>query len=123
MSKHSNHTEQAMSEQELFSKVMDMLPLKADLNRLSAYSAYIDGARRAVALLTGHFPDIFTKGRDAPVNRAVIALIMSSKRNTHLWLTEKCEVHLRNYVYDKKGKLKSCEAFFAMPRTAFDEVK
>ena len=81
MSKHSNPTEQAMSEQELFSKVMDMLPLKADLNRLSAYSAYIDGARRAVALLTGHFPDIFTKGRDAPVNRAVIALIMSSKRH------------------------------------------
>ena len=29
MSKHINPTEQAMSEQELFSKVMDMLPLKA----------------------------------------------------------------------------------------------
>ena len=30
MSKHSNPTEQAMSEQELFSKVLDMLPITSD---------------------------------------------------------------------------------------------
>ena len=68
------------------------------------------------------FPQI-TKGKDAPYNKAIIELAISSKRNMDLFLTGEYEIRFRNHKNDRRGKCIECEAYFARLTTTIEEVR
>lgn len=85
--------------------------LGVDLRRVQQYSAYLQGARAAIEAVVKRFPQI-TNGKDAPYNKAIIELVLSSKRNMDLFLTGEYEIRFRNHKNDRKGKCIECEAYF-----------
>ncbi len=93
-----------------------------DMRKLCIYSAYLQGARKAILALCDEFPQIF-KGKEGVYNKAIIDLATTSLRNTDLFLTREYEIHFRNYEHNKKGKCTKCEAYFAEPVTVSREVK
>lgn len=96
--------------------------LGVDLRRVQQYSAYLQGARAATEAVVKCFPQI-TKGKDAPYNKAIIELALSSKRNMDLFLTGEYEIRFRNHKNDRKGKCIECEAYFARAITTIEEVR
>ena len=92
-----------------------------DLRRVQQYSAYLQGARAATEAIVKRFPQI-TKGKDAPYNKAIIDLTLSSKRNMDLFLTV-YEIRFRNHKNDRRGKCIECEAYFARLTTTIEEVR
>jgi len=115
--------DELLNEDELYSKLLDIIGTKVELGRLREYSAYISGARAAIQKFSELFPDLFQgKGKDAPYNRALLTLVLSSKRNTDLFLRGE-QTSYRNFVKDKKGKIVSCEAFFFKETIQFKEIK
>lgn len=95
---------------------------EVDLRRVQQYSAYLQGARAATEAVVKCFSQI-TKGKDAPYNKAIIELALSSKRNMDLFLTGEYEIRFRNHKNDRKGKCIECEAYFARPITTIEEVR
>lgn len=92
-----------------------------DLRKVQQYSAYLQGARAATEAIVKRFPQI-TKGKDAPYNKAIIELTLSSKRNMDLFLTG-YEIRFRNHKNDRRGKCIECEAYFARLTTTIEEVR
>ena len=93
-----------------------------DLRRVQQYSAYLQGAMAATEAFVKCFPQI-TKGKDAPYNKAIIELALSSKRNMDLFLTGEYEIRFRNHKNDRRGKCIECEAYFARLTTTIEEVR
>lgn len=110
-----------ISKDELLRKLASM-DIKIDLHRLQEYSAYLQGARKAVMLMQKQFPEL-SKGKDAVYNKAALSLITDSLRNTDLWLSEEYEIRFRNHKRNKKDKLLSCEAYFGIAMSYIQEVK
>ena len=110
-----------ISKDELLRKLSSM-DIKIDLRRLQDYSAYLQGARKAVMLMQKHFPEL-SKGKEAVYNKAILSLITNSLRNTDLWLSEEYEIRFRNHKRNKKDKLLSCEAYFGTVMSYIQEVK
>lgn len=110
-----------ISKDELLRKLSSM-DIKIDLRRLQDYSAYLQGARKAVMLMQKQFPEL-SKGKEAVYNKAILSLITNSLRNTDLWLSEKYEIRFRNHKRNKKDKLLSCEAYFGTVMSYIQEVK
>lgn len=96
--------------------------IKIDLRRLREYSAYLQGARKAVMLIQNQFPEL-SKGKEAVYNKAILSLITNSLRNTDLWLSDEYEIRFRNHKRNKKDKLLSCEAYFGTVMSYIQEVK
>ena len=92
-----------------------------DLRRVQQYSAYLQGARAATEAFVKCFPQI-TKGKDAPYNKAIIELALSSKRNMDLFLTGEYEIRFRNHKNDRRGNCIECEAYFLRLTTTIEEV-
>ena len=93
-----------------------------DIRRVQQYSAYLQGARSATEAFVKCFPQI-TKGKDAPYNKAIIELALSSKRNMDLFLTGEYEIRFRNHKNDRRGQCIECEAYFARLTTTIEEVR
>ena len=110
-----------ISKDELLRKLSSM-DIKIDLRRLQDYSAYLQGARKAVMLMQKQFPEL-SKGKEAVYNKAILSLITNSLRNTDLWLSEEYEIRFRNHKRNKKDKLLSCEAYFCTVMSYIQEVK
>lgn len=110
-----------ISKDELLRKLSSM-DIKIDLRRLQDYSAYLQGARKAVMLMQKQFPEL-SKGKEAVYNKAILSLITNSLRNTDLWLSEEYEIRFRNHKRNKKDKLLSCEAYFGTIMSYIQEVK
>lgn len=91
---------------------------KVNLLNIQHWSAYMQGARRAFLYLMEHENDYDNKiYRDA-----VFRLITSDLRYMGMFLTESHTICFRNHKRDKKGKLISCEAYFAEKVTIYKEV-
>lgn len=110
-----------ISKDDLLRKLASM-DIKIDLRRLQDYSAYLQGARKAVMLMQKQFPEL-SKGKEAVYNKAILNLITNSLRNTDLWLSEEYEIRFRNHKRNKKDKLLSCEAYFGTVMSYIQEVK
>lgn len=91
---------------------------KVNLLNIQHWSAYMQGARRAFLYVMEHGDDYDNKVyRDA-----VFRLITSDLRYMGMFLTESHEICYRNHKRDKKGKLISCEAYFAEKVVIYKEV-
>lgn len=91
---------------------------KVNLLNIQHWSAYMQGARRAFLYVMEHGDDYDNKAyRDA-----VFRLITSDLRYMGMFLTESHDICYRNHKRDKKGKLISCEAYFAEKVVIYKEV-
>lgn len=91
---------------------------KVNLLNIQHWSAYMQGARRAFLYVMEHGDDYDNKVyRDA-----VFRLITSDLRYMGMFLTESHDICFRNHKRDKKGKLISCEAYFAEKVVIYKEV-
>lgn len=91
---------------------------KVNLLNIQHWSAYMQGARRAFLYVMEHEHDY-----DNNIYRdAVFRLITSDLRYMGMFLTESHTICFRNHKRDKKGKLVSCEAYFAEKITIYKEV-
>ena len=93
-----------------------------DMRQLTAYSAYLQGARMALLAFADEFPQIF-KGKEAVYNKAIVRLATASLRGVDLYLSKEYEIHFRNHEHDKRGKCVKCEAYFAQRVTVDREVR
>lgn len=96
---------------------------------LTAWSYYISGARDMALRMREHFltqESHHSTGKitkdDLVINKAIIDLILSSKKNTDRFLMEQYEIRLTDHVKDKKGKLVKCRAYFAKKVVKYEEV-
>lgn len=93
---------------------------KVNLNNVFQWSAYLQGARAAVlAIMENSKPK---QGDNAIYAQAVFKLITSELRYMGMFLTQSHDICYRNHVRDKKGKLISCEAYFAEKVVIYKEV-
>lgn len=91
---------------------------KVNLLNIMHWSAYMQGARKAFLYVMEHDKDYDNKVyRDA-----VFKLITSDLRYMGMFLIENHTICFRNHKRDKKGKLVSCEAYFAEKITLYREV-
>ena len=91
---------------------------KVNLLNIQHWSAYMQGARRAFLYVMEHGDDYDNKVyRDA-----VFRLITSDLRYMGMFLTESHDICYRNHKRDKKGKLISCDAYFAEKVVIYKEV-
>ena len=91
---------------------------KVNLLNIQHWSAYMQGARRAFLYVMEHGDDYDNKVyRDA-----VFRLITSDLRYMGMFLTESHDICYRNHKRDKKGKLISCEAYFAEKVVIYKKV-
>lgn len=107
---------------EIIRKVSTSDNMQIDLRRVQQYSAYLQGAMAATEAFVKCFPQI-TEGKDAPYNKAIIELALSSKRNIDLFLSGEYEIRFRNHKNDRRGKCIECEAYFARLTTTIEEVR
>jgi len=97
--------------------------IKVNLQHISMYAAYYQGAIMAVKevtkrLLNGNKP----KKDDWIYIKAEWDLITSSKRNMQLWL-DSTEMCYRNHRRNRKGKLESVECYFVERKNIIQEIK
>lgn len=94
-----------------------------NLRRVDQWAWKIAGARQLMRRLQEHL--FMGKGDKnwKVFDDAIITLIMDSSIHMDYFLNEECEIRFRNHEYDKKGKLKKCEAYFARKRVVYEEVK
>lgn len=91
---------------------------KVNLLNIQHWSVYMQGARKAFLYIMEHEGDYDNKVyRDA-----VFRLITSDLRYMGMFLTESHDICYRNHKRDKKGKLISCEAYFAEKVVIYKEV-
>lgn len=96
---------------------------KVDLRRIHDWSVYMQGARQGFILFRQLLED--SKGhRDNTVyTDAVYKLVTSDLRYTGMFLAGGYQICYRNHKRDKKGKLVSCEAFFADKVEVYRDVQ
>jgi len=86
---------------------------------LGYYGAYYLGAllaaKKVIELIYGEE----WKGMEKPYREATLSLITKDKRSMQLFMEGCYEICYRNHVRDKKGKVKSCEAYFAERRVTY----
>lgn len=97
------------------------MDIKINLQNVVYYGAYLLGAQMAVEKLIPYVMQNY-RGDDKVYIKAELDLITSSKRNMQLWL-DGTQMHFRNHMRDKKGKLESCECYFVEYRKVIQEVK
>ena len=91
---------------------------KVNLHNIMHWSAYMQGARRAFLYVLEHEGEYDNKVyRDA-----VFRLITSDLRYMGMFLTQSNTICFRNHKRDKKGKLISCEAYFAEEVVIYREI-
>lgn len=95
--------------------------IKINLKNVMYYGAYLLGAQMAANKLIPYVMQNY-RGDDKVYIKAELDLITSSKRNMELWL-EGTEMRFRNLKRNKKGKLESCECYFAEYKNIIQEVK
>lgn len=95
--------------------------IKVNLQNVVYYGAYYQGARIVAEKLIPYVMQNY-RGDDKVYIKAELDLITSSKRNMQLWL-DGTEMRYRNHKRDKKGKLESCECYFAEYKNVISEVK
>lgn len=101
------------------------------LRKLQIWAWYINGARMMLLRLREHQlceePHIGDTRKvtqeDKVINKAVLDLILSSKKNVDHFLSEQYEIRLTDHEKDKKGKLIKCRAYFARKITKYEEVQ
>lgn len=118
----NKQNDKAAHDFEAIRKAATAANMPIDLRRVQQYSAYLQGAMAATESIVKRFPQI-TKGKDAPYNKAIIELAISSKRNMDLFLTGEYEIRFRNHKNDHRGKCIECEAYFARLTTKIEEVR
>lgn len=104
--------EKSHIEHETIRKIAALVDVPIDMRKLQTYSAYLQGARKAMEVMAKHFPQIF-KGKEAVYNKAEFELAISSLRAVDLFLSDEHEIHFRNHISNKQGKCVKCEAYFA----------
>ncbi len=97
---------------------------------LIPHSIYIDGARDMLLRLRDYLlleePHVNGKvTADGKIyNKAIFDLLLSSKDNTDMFLTQGYdEIRFTDHERDKKGKLIKCRAYFAKKMTIYQEIK
>ena len=96
------------------------MDIKINLQKLVYYGAYYQGAIIVAEKLTPYVMQNW-RGDDKVYIKAELDTITSSKRNMQLWL-DGTQMRYRNHKRDKKGKLESCECYFAEYRNVIQEV-
>ena len=96
---------------------------KVNLRKIHDWSVYMQGARRAFILYRELLDD--SKGRrdNMVYTDAIHKLITSDLRYTGMFLSGDYTICYRNHQRDKKGKLISCEAFFADKVEVYRDVQ
>lgn len=93
---------------------------KVNLLNIQHYSAYYQGARMALIRFND---DSFGDGKNSKIYKdAVFKLITSDIRYMQMYLDGCYDICYRNHKTDKKGKLISCEAYFAEKVTIYKEL-
>jgi hypothetical protein len=96
--------------------------IKVNLQHITMYSSYYQGAIMAVRKITDSLLNNKPKKDDWIYLKAEWSLITSSKRNMQLYL-DGTEIRYRNHHRNKKGKLESVEAYFVEHRNIIQEIK
>lgn len=91
---------------------------KVSLLNIHHWSAYLQGARKALLYILEHGDEFDNK----VYLNAVLKLATSDLRYTGMFITQSHPICFRNHQRDKKGKLISVEAYFAEPITIYQEV-
>lgn len=97
------------------------MDIKINLQKLSYYSAYYQGARIAAEKLIPYVMQNY-RGDEKVYIKAELDTITSSKRNMQLWL-DGTPMRYRNHKHNKKCKLESVECYFVEYRNVITEVK
>lgn len=92
-------------------------------NSIEYYGAYYLGALLAAKKIVEMMAEEEWKHLEKPYREATLRLITKDKRSMQLYMDGCYDICYRNHVKDKKGKVKSCEAYFAETRTVFKEVQ
>jgi hypothetical protein len=95
--------------------------IKVNLQNIMYYGAYYQGALMAVNRLVPYVMQNY-RADDKVYIKAELDFITSSKRNMQLWL-DNTPIRYRKHKRDKKGKLESCECYFAEYRNVMQEIK
>ena len=108
--------------QEILERRLGVNPeLKVNFQNVLYYGSYLLGALVAAKRLIPYIMQNY-RGEDKVYIKAELDFITSSKRNMQLWLDD-TPMRYRNHKRDKKGKLESCECYFAEYRNIITEVK
>lgn len=92
--------------------------IKVNLLNVRDYSAFLQGARRAMCYWSE-----YEHAQDNKVFKdAIVRLITSDLRYMGMFLTKSHEMRFKNHQYNKKGKLVKVEAYFAEKVTVYREV-
>ena len=92
--------------------------IKVNLLNIRDYSAFLQGARRAMCSWSEyeHLQD------NKVYKDAIVRLITSNLRYMDMFLTQSHEMRFKNHQHDKKGNLIKVEAYFAEKVTVYREV-
>ena len=97
--------------------------VKVNLRNVHDWSVYMQGARRAF-IVYRELMESTKHDRDKGVYMdAIHRLITSDLRYTGMFLAGDYTICYRNHKRDKKGKLVSCEAFFADKVEVYRDVE
>lgn len=83
------------------------------MEKIEYYGAYYLGALLAVKKVIEMMDEVEWKHLEKPYREATLKLITKDKRSMQLYMDGCHEICYRNHVKDKKGKIKSCEAYFS----------
>lgn len=97
------------------------MDIKVNIQNLLYYSAYYQGALQTAIKLIPYVMQNY-RSDDKVYIKAELDTITSSKRNMQLWL-EDTPMRYRNHKRNKKGKLESCECYFAEYRNVIQEIR
>lgn len=95
--------------------------IKVNLQNIMYYGAYYQGALIAAKRLIPYVTQNY-RADDKLYIKAELDFITSNKRNMQLWL-DNTPIRYRKHKRDKKGKLESCECYFAEYRNVMQEIK
>lgn len=94
-----------------------------DEQNIEYYGAYYLGAMLAVKKVVEDYINKSWTGDNKVYREAELALITRDKRSMQLYMDGVYDICYRNHKRNAKGKLVSCEAYFADRRTEFKEVR
>lgn len=107
---------------ELTMRLAEKLDTNIKLQNVHYFGAYLDGARAMLRKLQDHELINPKEKREKVYCDAQIQLILEDKHKTNLFLQGE-QIRYRNHQKDKKGKLTKCEAYFALAKTVYEEIK
>lgn len=93
-----------------------------DEQNVEYYGAYYLGALLAVTKVLEMMNEVEWKHLEKPYREATFKLITKDKRSMQLYMEGCYDICYRNHVKDNKGKVKSCEAYFADRRVIYKEA-